>query len=215
MNQDRKEHEAALVDPLVSAHYEAVANENTPPELDRAVLRSAGSAIPAGRRQKPFATWFRALAFVAIAGLSLVIVIDLSSFGIIESIGIMKPAAVSSPAARPQIAVQPMMESAPDIAAEKRTPALIADALRREKSASAPMSKIAAPDDATSHDDVAAEAPGRCDDDVKSSVEEWWNCIEKLRQAGMADSARSEFGFLSEKFPDFAPPANGRSADLE
>ncbi len=46
----------------------------------------------------------------------------------------------------------------------------------------------------------------RCTDEQKFDVDEWWKCIEELRQLGFAGNADLELDGLREEFPDFEPP---------
>ncbi len=71
MNQDRDRHEATEIDPQVSVHYESLADETTPPELDRVVMREAARAVQADNRSGAFRPCFRPVAFIATVGLSL------------------------------------------------------------------------------------------------------------------------------------------------
>lgn len=50
------------------------------------------------------------------------------------------------------------------------------------------------------------EAPFECSDEQKSDVEEWWKCIETLRQSGQAEAANLELENFREIFPDFELP---------
>lgn len=231
MNQDHENHETEVIDPQVAAHYVLIADESTPPELDRAVMHNARNAVLADDRRGPFATWFRPAAFVATAGLSLAIVIGLSNTSDIP------PLAVNSPQGRQPVAVRPIVEATPDIAPRKRTAADATDALRREKSTLAPLSKMAAPDAASDENglslralptessfdqspartanamaDFAAEALQGCRDDMTPRVEDWWKCIANLRQAGMTEIAASQLKLLTREYPDFKPPEADRGA---
>ncbi len=78
MNQDNDRLEATEVDPQVSANYESLADEKTPTNLDKAVLREAARAVRADIRRGSFGAWFRPVAFMATVGLSLAIILDLS-----------------------------------------------------------------------------------------------------------------------------------------
>jgi hypothetical protein len=50
------------------------------------------------------------------------------------------------------------------------------------------------------------DAPAVCSDEQKSAVDEWWKCIEALRQSGLAETADRELENLRESFPDFEAP---------
>ena len=296
MNQDHNKHEATELDPRVSAHYKSLADESTPAELDRAVMREAARAVQADNRRGSFGAWFRPVAFMATVGLSLAIILDLSDTSIFSL-----PADMPLETGRP-VPVQPAVETAPDNAARNRTATVTADFMRREKSMATQSSKMAAPDAAGDEAGVAAPvtaaaeapepdsaqsmrmqsdvaapgarqeeapfedsaaasdvftgeiesaekrlqeiaatadatlqtvtaapaagaqfgqsqaqdsgamaafalvAPLQCSDDQKSDVEEWWKCIETLRQSGLAELAASELDSLREEFPEFKPP---------
>jgi len=78
MNQDNDRQDSRELDPQVSAHYERLADEKTPADLDRLVLREAARAVRADNRKGSFGAWFRPVAFMAMVGLSLAIILDLS-----------------------------------------------------------------------------------------------------------------------------------------
>lgn len=82
MNQDHDKHEAIDVDPQVSAHYQSLADEETPADLDDAVLREAARAVRADSRKGSFQAWYRPAAVMATVGLTLAIILDLSDPGI-------------------------------------------------------------------------------------------------------------------------------------
>lgn len=47
--------------------------------------------------------------------------------------------------------------------------------------------------------------PTACSEQQKSAPDEWWKCIEALREAGQAELARLEAKNLRNAFPDFVP----------
>ena len=200
MNQDRDRHEATEIDPQVSVHYESLADENTPPELDRVVMREATRAVQADNRSGAFRPWFRPVAFIATVGLSLAIILELSDTGILSP-----PTDMSRETGRPD-SVQSAVESAPDNAARTRTAASAADDLRRQKSTVKQSSKTAALDAAgVTAPDVQLTAV-QCTDEQRFDVDEWWKCIAELRQSGFAGTADLELDGLREEFPEFEPP---------
>ena len=200
MNQDRDRHEATEIDPQVSVHYESLADENTPPELDRVVMREATRAAQADNRSGAFRPWFRPVAFIATVGLSLAIILELSDTGILSP-----PIDMSRETGRPD-SVQSAVESAPDNAARTRTAASAADDLRRQKSTVKQASKTTALDAAgVTAPDVQSTAV-QCTDEQRFDVDEWWKCIEELRQLGFAGTADLELDGLREEFPEFEPP---------
>ena len=140
MNQDRNRHEATDIDPQVSLHYESLADEKTPPELDRAIMREAKRAVQADNRRGDFGAWFRPIAITATVGLSLAFILDLSETSIFSP-----PTDMSRETGQPD-SIESATESAPDNAARTRTATVAADDLRREKFVPKQPSKMTAPD---------------------------------------------------------------------
>jgi len=154
MNQDNDKQESTEVDPQLSAHYELLAREKTPADLDRAVLHEAARAVRAESRKGSFGAWFRPVAFMATVGLSLVIILDLSDTSIFSppadrSFETAPPAPVQAPL------VQAPAETAADVARKKRAQPATSKLMRQENSESAKSRTTAAPD--TSGDVFAAE----------------------------------------------------------
>jgi hypothetical protein len=204
MNDRRDQHEAEIIDPQVAAHYELIADEAAPPELDRIVLQNASSAARNDRRQYPFRAWLRPAAFVATAVLSLALILDLNETGILT------PQVGSTPEARGPSAVAPVIAPPADAAASSRTAAETANALRREKALTTVSSKIAAPQAAAQPDGVGPATdggePGQCSDRQKSHAAAWWQCVVSLRHAGLGDLAESELRSLQKEYADFVTP---------
>ena len=101
MNQDKETTDSGIADENVSAAYRAVAVESAPVRLDAEVLRRA--VLEGGRNGKTLAqrTWLRPAVFVATAGLSLAIVLEVSDVGIFET-G-QQPGAASDSAYPPRV----------------------------------------------------------------------------------------------------------------
>lgn len=53
------------------------------------------------------------------------------------------------------------------------------------------------------------QAPG-CDADARATAQSWYECVEELRQAGLAELATRELESLLGEFPDFKVPATSR-----
>jgi hypothetical protein len=66
--------------------------------------------------------------------------------------------------------------------------------------------QFTAPQAAITTESLLLVAPAACSEEQKSDVEEWWKCIESLRESGLADVVDLELGNLREAFPDFEPP---------
>ena len=242
MNQDNDKPEAREVDPQVSAHYEKLADEKTPANLDQAVLREAARAMRADNRKGSFGAWFRPVAFMATVGLSLAIILDLSDTSILSPL-----ADWSIDAAPPAPTLAPT-ETAVDAAQKNRAQSTVSEMKRQKRSVSAQSLTVDAPDissdgftteveraEQRAQEMEANSGPGLqsepataaqftesqaafatrplsmmmplvCSDEQKSGVDEWWECVETLRQSGLDEAADSELESLRETFPDFEPP---------
>ena len=150
MNQDNDQTNATEIDPQVSDQYESLADETTPANLDRAVLREATRAVRADNRKGSFGAWFRPVAFMAMVGLSLVIILDLSDTSI------FKPVAEMSFEAAPTVQVPP--NSTADGPGRYSGQSSLSDIKRQEKLAPAQSLPIDAPD--TGSAVAAVTAPG-------------------------------------------------------
>ena len=162
MNDKRDQHDSAAVDAKVAAHYKLIADEAVPPELERMVLHKARAAARNDGRQFPFMAWLRPAVFVATAGLSLALVIELNETGFV-----IQPSS-SIPEAPQPAAVQDITPSTADDATGNRTAADIASALRREKSLATVSSKVTVPD-AAGNDDGLADAAGAFDEAIENA----------------------------------------------
>jgi hypothetical protein len=228
MKQENEQQRATEVDPQVSDQYEALANEKTPAHLDRAILREAARAVRADNRKGSFGAWFRPVAFMAMVGLSLAIILDLSDTSI------FRPVADLSIEATPTVQAPPK-SVADSIDRNTSQPAL--NEIKRQEKLAPAQAQADARDDEIDDADIAtpqaaaseprkgdqgqlrkmrsevvaaitlppAEAPA-CSKEQKSDVEEWWKCIAALRQAGLTELADLEFENLRSSFPDFEPP---------
>jgi hypothetical protein len=284
MNQDNDQQRATEVDPQVSKEYASLAGEKTPQHLDQAVLREATRALRADNRRGSFGAWFRPVAFMAMLGLSLAIILDLSDTGIFRPVADTTfettPAVPAPPAsdvggaggsptqpalnelkrqeklgpadapeksadgagtvtpqptpgdsvqAEPGQLQKVRMEALPAITpppgetvedqagigdaftveagiveqhAQKAERSLEADQQSRPGTAS----QFAAPQAAVAIDANLRATPVACSDEQKAAAEEWWKCIESLRQAGLVEAADEEYSYFRQAFPDFALP---------
>jgi len=66
--------------------------------------------------------------------------------------------------------------------------------------------QFTAPQAAIATESYVLATPAACSNEQKSDVEEWWKCIQSLRQSGLAEVADQELVNFREAFPDFAPP---------
>ncbi len=66
--------------------------------------------------------------------------------------------------------------------------------------------QVTAPQAAIATESHVLATPPACSNEQKSDVEEWWKCIQSLRQSGLAEVADQELVNFREAFPDFVPP---------
>jgi hypothetical protein len=192
MNQENGRQDEADIDRQVSDHFETLSDESTPGHLDQAVMREAKRAIRADNRKGSFGAWFRPVAFMAMVGLSLAIILDLTDTSIPE------PASEPESESIPPATVQASPDQAIDAAAGNRSQATLNEIKRQEKSPAQSAPRLESSE--------SLVMPTGCREEQKSAPEEWWNCIESLREAGQAEAADLEFENLSKDFPDFVPP---------
>jgi hypothetical protein len=140
MNQDNDKRKATDIDPQVSDHYASLADEKTPADLDRAVLREATRAVRTDNRRGSFGAWFRPVAFMAMVGLSLAIILDLNDTSIFN------PPADMPFETAPPAPVQAPANNAADAAARNRSQTTFSEFKRQEKSAAAQAPTADAPD---------------------------------------------------------------------
>ena len=131
MNQDNDKQTATDIDPQVSDQYTSLADEKTPADLDRAVLREATRAARTDNRRGSFGAWFRPVAFVAMVGLSLAIILDLSDTSIFS------PSADMSFESAPPAPVEAPARNATDATAKNRSQTTFSEFKRQEKAAAA------------------------------------------------------------------------------
>jgi hypothetical protein len=198
MNQDNDKQDSTELDPQVSAHYEKLVDEKTPADLDRLVLREAVRAVRADNRKGSFGAWFRPVAFMAMVGLSLAIILDLSDTNLFSP-----PDELSIDAAPPGGA--PPAPAAADAGRNDATQVTVSEMKRQKRSVAAQSLTVQAPDMAA----AVADAPltkRQCFEEEKVDPELWWQCIESLRQEGLNEFAELELENLRKAFPDFTTP---------
>lgn len=192
-------------DPGVSAAYRAMASERTPAHLDAAMLQEAGAAARADRSVWRRSNWFRPLAFVAMAGLSLAIVLELTRTAPVEAPrGPVTEAGGVAPRQAPprdRAAAQPRADrpASPSVVDDIAS-AADASGGRLQDVAETAESALMLPQAV-----VPAAADQDCDDEQKADAQSWLGCVEALRLAGRDDAADRELERLAAAFPDFLP----------
>ena len=80
MNHDAENQDRELADPAVTAAYRDTASELSPPRLDQKILREAAREVTKYRKSSWSIGWLRPVAFVATAGLSIALLLELTEF---------------------------------------------------------------------------------------------------------------------------------------
>lgn len=220
MTEDKATPQEDDVDPQVAEYYASLGDESAPSFLDHAVMRNARQALRADNRKGPYGAWFRPVAFVTMAVLCLSIVIDLGNLGIFGAPDSVVDAA--PPAAGDRTIAPPLPGQGQAVLNEiKRQEKSAVSALqssgmrdgdaaepregRQTKLQAAPAPASAAAKAAAAEESPAPDSPP-CGAEQSATPAGWWDCIESLREAGMADAADLEYDRLIKQFPDFTPP---------
>ncbi|MDH3439672.1 MAG: hypothetical protein OEM63_02885 [Gammaproteobacteria bacterium] len=181
-------------DPLVGATYRELARETVPPDVDAAVLTQARRAVASRSGIARLTGWLRPLAFVATAGLSLALILQLSNTPDWQLPDNPDPAVAPVPADIFQDAAD---RTAEEIRRLGQYPAMLA-----------PPDSTAATAPASESAPEASLLPARegCDDQARNSSGTWWQCIRELEERGLPEVAEQELQALLRAFPQFSAP---------
>jgi len=209
------EHDKEKLDERVAAAYRDLAVEQTPARLDRAVLREAAGV--AKTRYGILRGRVRPLAWAAMIGLSLVVVLEFTRLPDgdptpvedrgtdalrSEALGNAAPAEHKTEEER---AADPLPAAVPEAEPPTRQ-----DGGRVRKLAPAPLS---APATKEARREAAAFAPTPTDADTQAACAEaeatgpdaWYACIQELDERGDHELAANERARFREVYPDFSP----------
>ena len=196
-------------DPLVSSAYRESASERAPDALNHSVMQQAREQVRT-RFFRPV-VWLRPMAWAATIGLSLAIVIELSTMPqpAFELPTIDVPASgtqvlreIEAPR-RPE-ANSPEADSPADLELTPfgpRARKTIADDGRVTLQDAGSLHKAEAAVPATSS---VISMP--CAGDIQDLPESWLECIKSLENDGLVDLADSQRELLQQAFPDFELP---------
>jgi hypothetical protein len=198
----------------VSDAYRDIATQTTPADLDEKVLQLAASPVPS--RYGMARAWVRPLAWAATIALSLALVLEIGRFDEAPTPALINESrdqrvepeplertdadlmkAKEEKDAQHGIAAKRAPENTPvpaavdaeDMAVQQREADEPAAAASRARTS---LSYFAPPDE-----------EGHCDAEMRAAAENWFACIEALREEGLTDAADSELEALREAFPDF------------
>jgi hypothetical protein len=183
----RDQDEPAL-DEVVSETYRELVAEQTPEHLNQSVLAMVRtkpeSLIPGGTL---IAAWLKPVAFTAMLGLSLVIVLEVTKVPVTAVQQDAEPAAQSI---REELIPQHSgaLKISKDRALQQARPSqMTSQALEIQ-----PGAKF----------ELDSPSTAVCDDTVRRQAESWRNCIEILRSDGAVEVAEFEYEAYILKFPD-------------
>jgi hypothetical protein len=198
MNNDNRQ----AGNPDLSTAYRTLANERTPPALDRAVLSLAEQEARGPAGSDRLNRWYRPAVFVATVGLSFALILELSETsqpglpdsGIDSSINGVAPVGES-----------PFQGAADATAQQVRQLEIDANSSMSEPPPS--LNESAMPAN-SSWSDTGSLLPATdsCSDEQRASTASWWACIEKLEKQGLTQAAERELQTLLRDFPGFSLP---------
>ncbi len=203
-----------LDDPLVSSAYRESASERAPDMLYHSVMQQAREQVRKGFFRP--VVWLRPMAWAATIGLSLAIVIELST--------VPQPAfempTINVPASGTQVLREVEAPRRPEADSEQpNSPEAISPAdlkvkpfgPRARKTITA-EGRVTLQDAGSLHKaELAAPAASYmnltpCAGDIRDLPESWLECIERLQNDGLVDQADSQRQQLQQAFPDFKLP---------
>lgn len=165
------------------AIYGSGTQERVPARLDEAVMRNASIEAKKDTAFLWFIPWRRPVAFIATAGLSLAIVIEMSELSVFEP--------------SPLSASDTQQEFAKEIAESSVRMRRIGEiATHRALGETSDISQLS----------IAAKGRTLCSEDQVKTPESWLACILQLRTDGFQEEAHAEMDRLLLAYPDFTPP---------
>lgn len=190
-NSEDNLHEA---DSEVGAAYRELAQEQAPERIDAAVLGMARKAVDSGSGLSKVTTWLRPLTFVATAGLSLALIVQLNNTPDIDIPDSIAPGVTPLPADAFQDAAS---QTAEQLRQLEQNPGM---------SLSADPPATATPVAESTRELSLLPANERCDDEARASSGTWWQCVRELEQRGLPEAAERELQVLLKTFPQFSAP---------
>lgn len=193
------------IDPALSAAYRDIAIECAPEKLDTIVMDTARREVKRENGTTWRDAWYRPVTFIATAGLSLALILQLSHYGIFEPAGMTDDGLNG---------VVPVSESAFQDAAERTAERIRQLEVEAERSMEAPRqaAPVAVPDATPADVGSLLPADDRCTDEQRANSRSWWQCIQDLEKRGLTGAAEQELQALLRAHPQFtvpdqAPPA--------
>jgi len=188
--------------PDLSTAYRAVANERTPPALDRAVLTLAKQETRVSAGSDWLYRWYRPAVFVATVGLSFALILELSET---PKPGLPDSGVDSSINGVAPVSESPFQGAADATARQVRRLGIDANSSMSESPPS--MNESAVPANSSLSDTGSLlPATDSCSDEQRANTASWWACIEELEKQGLTQAAERELQTLLRNFPGFSLP---------
>ena len=172
--------------------YRSGLQEKVPPRLDRMVMRGAQSEIQKDSALRYFLPWGRSVAFIAAAGLSLALLLDLNKSANREQ--------VSTPES---IVQQEFNSEAAESSA--RMLEIGRTANHRFLGEDPDADDVTLPATSGAPAEVLEKQRKLCGDAQMATPQSWMVCIVQLRADGNTREARAELDRLLLAYPDFVP----------
>lgn len=177
--------------------WRAVSGERTPAGLDRAVLQDAKEALSDGGRATA-GGWLAPLAVAAALVLGVAVLIEMPAS---NWTGDADNELRSAPSRLEEPATAPL----PDDRSLQKTGPAVANPARQGK-VQTPASTDAGNNVFNEHAEAVDAGVdvrnGHCDKEDTSTADDWWSCIEALRESGDADAAEAELLRLQDRYPE-------------
>ncbi len=186
------------VDPKVSAQYRMSATEPAPDALNQAILRAARHEISRNSTALWRSDWFKPVAFVAMAVVSIGLILEMNDANILPAP--LLPDKLAPSGENPANAFQ---DAADAVKRQIRDAEESASSASQNAGTEAPSLM-----DDRLNSDQAAFTPGDpdCDERQRNTVASWWQCIEALESRGASAAAERELAALMRTFPGFMKP---------
>jgi hypothetical protein len=181
-------------DAELGAAYRDLARETVPPAINAAVLKMAAQNIESRSVLARISAGLRPLAFVATAGLTLALVVQLNNTPDIEIPDNLDPNVAPLPATVFQDAAN---QTAEQIRQLEENPGM----------SMPPASATASAPAAESGPELSLLPTNQqCDEQARASSGTWWQCIRELEQRGLPAAAEQELQALLKAHPQFSAP---------
>ena len=222
-------------DPLVSAEYHSFSTEITPTALNEVVLEQARAATKNSWLRKFPSLWFRPMVFTATLGLTLMLVLELTTtpefqhvmnadtnverrqpqegktilLDRVNGVTKAKPAPVSANAPisdeRASAGFAEMIESSSKRMQKKNS---VMEHTIQGLYQTRKNKKPQFKEVATfSTPAIASDTAARsCTEEQMADTLKWWQCITGLKEADRNDEAKAELDFFNAVHPGFEPP---------